>query len=480
LGLGTIIYSITKIELVKTAKKQIIHSNTQSLIKVGLYFDSLKKSVHQQSSHFHQDKPFIPPKDIPTEAIFFIKNSKIKTIFKIPQPINDIPFTLIQKAQAKINSFIPIPETPQILISINHQSGLLIWVIRLEHLDKQLSLKEGIGETGETYIIGTDYKFKSSSRFIKDTSVIKVKTKSVIKGLQQLSGIHIIEDYRKIKVISRFRPLHLDDLHYVLISEIDFAEVLAPLEEIKRVTIGSSIFILIITIMIAFFRTRFLLEQFKNLKNNIFHLNKKIINAQEKEREHIAHDIHDGLGQILTALKWKLSLLPDSTKEKNELISFTQDVLNEAKNISTNLMSPDLKDFSLEENLKNLCLKHSHSHSQFKISFYWDDLLRSISFEETFCINLYRIMQELIQNALKHSNAKTLVFYFTINHDFELTYQDDGIGLLISQWPPKSLLFRTQAFEGRLTLLESDLGLKLKLSFPKMKVAHETNHHLSS
>jgi signal transduction histidine kinase len=354
----------------------------------------------------------------------------------------------------------------------------LIWVLRLEQLDKQLSLKEGIGQTGETYIIGTDYKFKSSSRFVKDTSVIKVETESVKKGLQQLSGIHIIEDYRKIEVISRFRPLHLDDLHYVLISEIDFAEVLAPLVEIKKVTIGSSIFILIITIMIAFFRTRFLIEQFKKLKSDIFHLNKKIINAQEKEREHIAHDIHDGMGQMLTALKWKLSLLPDSTKEKNELISFTQDVLNEAKSISTNLMSPDLKDFSLEENLKNLCLKHSHS--QFKISFYWDDLLRSISFEETFCINLYRIMQELIQNALKHSNARTLVFYFTINHDFELTYQDDGIGLLISQWPPKSLLFRTQAFEGRLTLLESDLGLKLKLSFPKLKVAHETNHHLSS
>jgi len=95
-----------------------------------------------------------------------------------------------------------------------------------------LRFAEGMGETGETYIVGNDLMMRSQSRFSKDPTLltVKVDTPSVRKGIAGLDGSHVIADYRGVPVLSHFSPIEFGGPKWVLLAEIDEAEVVAGLD----------------------------------------------------------------------------------------------------------------------------------------------------------------------------------------------------------------------------------------------------------
>lgn len=161
---------------------------------------------------------------------------------------------------------------------------------------------------------------------------------------------------------------------------------------------------------------------------------KAVINAQEEERSRISKDLHDGIGQQLSGLKMAWQNLsgvlsqsnPDEKNKLNELTQILDESAIEVRNISHQMMPKTLKDIGLSyaiEDMLNKSLKHSDIKHTFE-SFNADK-----RFEKNVEISLYRVCQELVNNIIKHSNAKEVSVQLIGNaKSLILIVEDNGIG----------------------------------------------------
>lgn len=137
---------------------------------------------------------------------------------------------------------------------------------------------EGLGKTGETYLVGSDYLMRSVSRFlvetpeaylktleslgVKDetidhirqysTSVLlqKVETIGVEKALAGKKGTEIIQDYRDLAVLSSYAPLDIEGLDWVILSEMNLAEAYAPINSFtNQLLIAATLLMILVTLL---------------------------------------------------------------------------------------------------------------------------------------------------------------------------------------------------------------------------------------
>lgn len=157
-----------------------------------------------------------------------------------------------------------------------------------------------------------------------------------------------------------------------------------------------------------------------------------VIETQEKERERFARDIHDGIGQYFSALKMNLSKMEATqnfTEQKeiyNSSMQLIDELHQEVRNISFDIMPKVISMKGLAAALDELILK-INSIGKIFIS------LNTYEFHHRFSIEteiaVYRIIQETVNNILKHSNASEVNIQFT-QHEQELNIivEDNGIG----------------------------------------------------
>ena len=158
------------------------------------------------------------------------------------------------------------------------------------------------------------------------------------------------------------------------------------------------------------------------------------VQAQEEERRRISREIHDGLGQLLTAIKLNLEILEDSLPAHDEARSrvgeskqLLDNVLKEAREISYNLMPSVLDDFGLGPGLQSLCEQFS-KRASLKISFHEHGLKERLTPDVE--IGLYRIVQEALNNVVKHAEAKEVEVQIVRHKNrLRVTIEDDGIGI---------------------------------------------------
>jgi signal transduction histidine kinase len=151
-----------------------------------------------------------------------------------------------------------------------------------------------------------------------------------------------------------------------------------------------------------------------------------ILEGQEQERSRIAKDLHDGLGQTLTALKMNIRLSRLDEKYAQSLYRLIDEATQESIRISENILPAKLKDFDLATCLKSLC-NGINSASLIPVSF--ESLGQPARIEQNEKVNLYRITQEAVNNAMKHSQAESISVQLNEDDDFiQLTIEDDGKG----------------------------------------------------
>jgi PAS domain S-box-containing protein len=158
-----------------------------------------------------------------------------------------------------------------------------------------------------------------------------------------------------------------------------------------------------------------------------------VIKAEEKERERISREIHDGLGPLLSTIKLYVNELESGDmepEEKKEMLKQTNELINEAisstRSISNNLSPRLIMDFGLVKAVEAFCKKVNLVD---KINIEFDNNLHGERFDHTIEIILYRIITELINNSLKHARAtKIEVSLEKIEDVLQMTYLDDGIG----------------------------------------------------
>ena len=106
--------------------------------------------------------------------------------------------------------------------------GVFAVQIPAEPLNALMRFTAGMGDSGETYLVGPDGLMRSQSRFSDAPTLLetKVDNPSVRDGQSGKSGARIVADYRGIPVLSVYAPLDFGGQPFVLLAEIDKAEVL--------------------------------------------------------------------------------------------------------------------------------------------------------------------------------------------------------------------------------------------------------------
>jgi len=201
-----------------------------------------------------------------------------------------------------------------------------------------------------------------------------------------------------------------------------------------------------------------------------------IIKTIESERERITRELHDGLGQLLTTAKLKLEIVKLKSADHNSEISEALNLLlsagDEIRRIINDLKPSDVESFGLVTGIEILCEKIKQNtgiNVEYSIINY-----RSPSNKKNE-ITIYRIIQEALNNILKHSKSKNAgVSLNSSQENLEIEIWDDGIGIdkiFLSEhqggFGISNIEQRTKNLGGSLNIITSPgNGLKIIINIP--------------
>jgi len=159
----------------------------------------------------------------------------------------------------------------------------------------------------------------------------------------------------------------------------------------------------------------------------------EVINAEERERERIAKELHDDIGPLLSTIKLYVNEIKSEetdAMEKVEMIGQTNELIDEAisntRAISNNLTPRVIVDFGLVKAVESFCKKVNMAH---KLEIRFDRPHAEIKLDQTLELILYRVITELINNTIKHAEATDVnVGLELVDGVVQLTYTDNGKG----------------------------------------------------
>ncbi len=190
-----------------------------------------------------------------------------------------------------------------------------------------------------------------------------------------------------------------------------------------------------------------------------------VLQVQEEERNRIARDLHDGLGGLLAGVKLRLSTIAGKEREKpngsgitiSPVIADLDHAVNELRRIARNMMPEALLYMGLSPALADLC--HYLGTGETRIQFQGIGLRPN--YTPDVLIGVYRIVQELLNNAVRHAHASQIIVQCSDgdNHLF-LTVEDDGQGFSAGAQPSNGLGLKS--IENRVALLKGRIEIDSK------------------
>jgi len=157
-----------------------------------------------------------------------------------------------------------------------------------------------------------------------------------------------------------------------------------------------------------------------------------MMQGEERERTRLAKDLHDGVGGLLSAVKLHFSALRHERPYLKEdagflhAMSMLDDAVVEVRKTAHNLMPEILSRVGLSEALGFYCRNVSHSR---RLQITYESTGQVKRYNASFELSVYRIVQELINNIIKHSRATAaLVQLMQEEHTLSITVEDNGIG----------------------------------------------------
>jgi class 3 adenylate cyclase len=208
---------------------------------------------------------------------------------------------------------------------------------------------DGLGKTGETYLVGQDYLMRSVSRFLVETpeeylqtlrslgtkeptiarirqyntSILeqKVRTQGVETALTGKQGTQIIRDYRNIPVLSSYAPLKIGELDWVILSEIDLTEAYAPIKSFDRQLLVSATLLMLLVTLLAMGLAYFFVKPINQLIENARKVEAGQLNAIAPM------DTNDEFGELarsfnamVQSLRAQNSLVEEKNQENERLL----------------------------------------------------------------------------------------------------------------------------------------------------------------
>ena len=158
----------------------------------------------------------------------------------------------------------------------------------------------------------------------------------------------------------------------------------------------------------------------------------QIVEGQEEERKRIAKDIHDGIGQMLTALRFNIESIDLEDIEKTgEKISYlkdlTADLIKGVRTATFNLTPPELSDHGILPALHKMTVELSKLTG--KTILFENKTESNIRFDSLAETNIYRVAQEAVNNAIKYAHANYILVAINFKDDIlSIVIDDDGKG----------------------------------------------------
>jgi signal transduction histidine kinase len=187
-----------------------------------------------------------------------------------------------------------------------------------------------------------------------------------------------------------------------------------------------------------------------------------LVEGQEKERKRIATAIHDSLGVLLSASKMHVTAIKDKSPETKALIDkatkFLDDASGEMRKISHNMMPGLLTKMGLCEALEDLFENINDTEDiDAKV-----DVIgpKSERLPENHEIMIYRVVQEMVNNTLKHAQAKKIDLVLVIHPDeLDINYSDNGTGFDVEKMIDKKSL-GIQSIQSRVSFLDGQVNIQ--------------------
>jgi len=170
-------------------------------------------------------------------------------------------------------------------------------------------------------------------------------------------------------------------------------------------------------------------------------LSSQLLDAHEEERRHIALDLHDGLGQNLSAIKFRVEGILQGLEGEmggscaralGAIVPVVQEAVDEVRRMQRNLRPSVLDDLGILATISWFCREFERTHTGTHIEKQID--IREVEVPESLKIVIYRIIQEAFNNIAKHSHAHLARLIFTgTDGKIELTVEDEGEGFDVAQ-----------------------------------------------
>ncbi|MBN2668582.1 MAG: HAMP domain-containing protein [Bacteroidales bacterium] len=476
---------------VRTEKKNRIESYFQerqreielishSLVEQNLMADSNFVGSDKIAFYLNNEENYV--------HAYWLSNLELKSIDTLALNNKKISQQLKHKINAKLNFQIielSVEDTtfkPAVFLISKINSKLkehfLIFELSKTAINKIMyenNPHNGLGKSGESYLVGQDHLMRSTSRFHSNSVYkTKVETYGVNNALSGVSGFGTYKDYRNISILGSFEKLEINGLNWIVLAEIDVEEAMTPIRSIRYNIIYIVIIITILFLSIIIIIAKRISLPIENLKKNILafsenakpiemkvqgkdeiseltkafnsmtqtitdqrmHIEKErlkqsrsIIEGQEKERRRLARELHDGLAQSVLAIKMILQNAIGNEQEKTQQIlqdvqGMFSNIIREIRATVNNLMPSVLNRFGLKkaiEQLINDIQISSKIECELNIQIEYEirnDLLNTY---------LYRIVQECLNNTLKYANASNLNIEIRQSKDaIFLNFEDNG------------------------------------------------------
>ncbi len=169
----------------------------------------------------------------------------------------------------------------------NQKAGVLIFQMPINKIDTVMQERSGLGETGETYLVGADKLMRSNSRFSEKPTVLvsKVDTEAVKESIAGKSDCKVIKDYRGVPVLSAYAPFNVLGMNWAIIAEIDKAEAFKAVDRLRSwmiiIGIASAGFVAGLGILVVKITSK-ISGLFRSLLNDLTESSTQVASASEQ------------------------------------------------------------------------------------------------------------------------------------------------------------------------------------------------------
>ncbi|HRN55965.1 MAG TPA: sensor histidine kinase [Agriterribacter sp.] len=324
------------------------------------------------------------------------------------------------------------------------------------------SYKYGLAESQlqlGTIMVG-ERKFKEAENFLLN-GIREAKELGYInmlyKGYEKLSGLYsesgryreALEAYQQFKLlgdsmISMESKRTIAELEKQYETEKKDNHIVLQQAQLKQksilnyILIGSAAALAIISLLgYRNYRHKHKLQQHRISEletENQLAATEAVLKGEAQERTRLAKDLHDGLGGLLSGIKYSLNTMkenmimtPDNTQVFERSLDLLDTSIQEMRRVAHNMMPETLVKFGIDTALRDFC--HDVNETGTLEVTYQSMSLENAAIDQTTAVTIYRIVQELLNNIMKHAAARTAIVQVSKTGPvLSVTVEDDGTG----------------------------------------------------